>query len=231
MPPSQPERWPPGLFDKLTTQSLKLEQFESALRDGTPVLVRPVVPSDRELLRVGFAKLSDASRYARFMAPISELSEEQIRYLTEIDYVDHFAWAAVRSDRRTEGMGVARYVRIGTEPTVGEAAVTVLDRYQGKGLGTLLLALLAVAARVAGIERFRAYVLEENAPMRDLLDALGAETMYDSPGVLRMDVPLDPHMLPDSPAARVLRAVATRLVSPALTKPPGPSGEGPAIQA
>jgi len=152
------------------------------------------------------------------MAPLVELSEEQIRYLTEIDYFDHFAWAALRAEGAGEGIGVARYVRLEAEPTVAEAAITVLDEYQGKGLGTLLLALLATAARAAGISHFRAYVLEGNAPMRELLEALGAHAAHDSPGVLKLDVPLDPQLLPDSPAARVLKSVAARLMM--LTGPP-----------
>jgi GNAT superfamily N-acetyltransferase len=209
---------------------LRFDRFESRLRDGTPVVVRPVESTDKQLLLAGFERLSPESRYARFMAPVVELSEEQLRYLTEIDYVDHFAWAALRADRPGEGIGVARYVRLADEPDVAEAAITVLDQYQGQGLGTLLLALLAVAARAAGIRWFRAFVLEENAPMRVLLEALGAEASHDSPGVLRMDVPLDPQLLPDSPAARVLKAVAENLVE--LTGPPphwiGPEPAAPA---
>jgi GNAT superfamily N-acetyltransferase len=157
--------------------------------------------------------LSDESRYRRFMAPVTELSEEQLTKLTEIDYVNHFAWIAMRADRPEEGMGVARYVRLEEEPTVAEAAITVLDDYQGRGLGTLLLALLAVAARAAGIERFRAYVLEENAPMLAMLEGMGATIEYDSPGVMRADMRLDPELLPDSPAARVLKAAAASLLA------------------
>ena len=211
-PPPRVRRRLPGI------KTLKLEQFESRLLDGTPVLVRPIRPEDRQLLIAGFQRLSPESRYARFMAPLAELSEAQIRYLTEIDYFDHFAWAALRADGAGEGIGVARYVRLEAEPTVAEAAITVLDEYQGNGLGTLLLALLATAARAAGVSHFRAYVLEENAPMRELLEALGARAVHDSPGVLKLGLPLDPQLLPDSPAARVLKSVAARLMT--LTGPP-----------
>lgn len=203
---------------RLNIEALRFERFETRLRDGTPVLVRPVEAHDKSLLVTGFRRLSAASRYARFMSPVRELSDQQVRYLTEIDYRDHFAWAAVRGDVPDEGMGVARFVRLVAEPKVAEAAVTVLDDYQGLGLGTLLLALLAVAARAARVETFRAYVLEENEPMRELLVSLGARAVFDSPGVLRLDVPLDPRLLPESPAGRVLRAVATRALR--LTGPP-----------
>ena len=193
---------------------LRLEQYRTTLRDGTPVLVRPIRPDDKDLIRQGFDRLSPASRYRRFLAPIDELSDAELKYLTEIDYVDHFAWAAVRADRPTEGMGVARYIRLKEEPEVAEAAVTVIDEYQGKGLGTLLLALLGAAALAAGIRTFRAYVLEGNVPMRDLLETFGARTEFDSPGVVRFDVPLDPNLLPESPAGNVLRAVAQHVVGP-----------------
>lgn len=193
---------------------LRIEQYQTRLRDGTRVLIRPIRPDDKDLLRDGFQRLSPQSRYRRFLAPVTELSEGQLKYLTEVDYVDHFAWIAVRAERPQVGLGVARYVRIKQEPAVAEAAVTVADEYQGRGLGTLLVALLALAARAAGIRMFRAYLLQDNLPMRELLEQLGAHTHQDSPGVVRMDVPLDPEQLPDSPAARVLRAVAADLVGP-----------------
>jgi GNAT superfamily N-acetyltransferase len=193
---------------------LRLEQYRTRLRDGTPVLVRPIRPDDKGLIRQGFDRLSPASRYRRFLAPVDELSDAELRYLTEIDYIDHFAWAALRADRPDGGLGVARYIRLKEEPEVAEAAVTVIDEYQGKGLGTLLLALLAAAAVAAGIRSFRAYVLEGNVPMRELLETLGARTEFDSPGVVRFDVPLDPDLLPESPAGNVLRAVARHVVGP-----------------
>jgi RimJ/RimL family protein N-acetyltransferase len=186
------------------------ERFEGTLRDGTPVLVRPIRPSDKPLLLEGFRRLSEESRFRRFMAPITQLSDEQLRYLTELDGIDHFAWIALRADRPGEGMGVARYVRLKEEPEVAEAAITVVDQYQGRGLGTLLVGLLATRAWESGVSAFRAYVLEDNEPMRDLLSQMGATARFDSPGVLRVDVPLDPALLPDSPATRVLRAVASR---------------------
>lgn len=200
-------------------RSLKLEEVETELRDGTRVVIRAVTPEDREILRKGFSRLSDESRMRRFMAPVAELPEAQLKYLTEIDYVDHFAWGAVLRDRPDEGIGVARFVRLKEEPEVAEAAITVLDEYQGKGLGMILLGLLAAAAWGVGIRMFRGYVLEENEPVRELLDQLGAQTSYDSPGVLRIDVPLDPANVPDSPAGRILAATGRRLLSPRVRFP------------
>src|SRR6266571_4119319 len=204
---------------------LRLEQILTELRDGTRILVRPVVPEDKPLLVKGLTRLSPESRFRRFMAPIHMLTTAELKYLTEIDYVDHFAWLALLRDRPDYAVGVGRYVRLADEPTVAEPAITVADELHGKGLGTLLLGLLAVAARAAGIERFRAFVLEENRPMREILGELGAETHHDSPGMLRIDVALDPDELPESPAGRVLRFIAGNLGTvrpPTVRLPPVP---------
>ncbi len=188
------------------------EEFHTTLREGTPVLIRPIRPDDKPLLADGFSRLSEESRVRRFLAPVAQLSDAMLAYLTELDGVDHFAWMAVHADHPDLGLGVARYVRMMDEPTVAEAAITVVDEYQGRGLGTVLLGLLAARARDNGITSFRAYVLEENAPMLDLLEDLGSTAQHDSPGVLSMDVRLDPDQVPDSTAGRVLRAVAARLL-------------------
>jgi catechol 2,3-dioxygenase-like lactoylglutathione lyase family enzyme/RimJ/RimL family protein N-acetyltransferase len=197
------------------TRPLRFEVVQSTLRDGTPVIVRAIRPEDKPLLVDAFDRLSEESRLHRFMAPITELSRKQLRYLTEVDYLDHFAWLGLLAQPPNPPIGVARYVRLADEPTVAEAAVTVVDEYQGRGLGTLMLGLLAVAASAAGIECFRAYVLVENRPMKDILEQLGAESHFDSPGVERLDVPLAPDMLPDSPAAKVLKGVAAHMLKPA----------------
>jgi GNAT superfamily N-acetyltransferase len=190
------------------------------------VLLRPIRPDDKRRLEAGFQRLSPESRYRRFMAPVSSLGGEQLRHLTEIDYKTHFAWVAVRQGDPDDGLGVARFIRLKDEPEVAEAAVTVVDDWQGKGLGTLLLALLAGTAYALGVRRFRAYVLEENRPIRELLEQFGANAVYDSPGVLRMDIPLDPAVLADSPASRILKAVATRLLVPIPRRlAPGPDPE------
>jgi GNAT superfamily N-acetyltransferase len=193
---------------------LSVDRVETPLRDGTRVVIRPIVPGDRELIRTGFQRLSEESRLRRFLAPISKLTEGQLDYLTNVDYWDHFAWVGVRADDQGVGMGVARYVRLPAEPSVAESAVTVLDEYQRRGMGTLLLGLLAAAARTAGIDHFRAYVLEENAPMRGLLAGLGAHASFDSPGVVRVDIPLDPDLMPDSPVARAVKATAAMVIPP-----------------
>ena len=194
---------------------------EVALRDGTSVRIRPIVPQDKALLVEGFRRLSPESRYRRFMAAIEELTEDQLRYLTEIDYIDHFAWLALDLDAAGHpGVGVSRYVRVPEEPEVAEAAVTVVDDYQGRGLGTLLLEALGAVALENGITRFRGYALEDNRPIREMLDAMGATTAHDSPGMLRIEVnlPARREEMGSSPLREVFRIVA-RGDGPVLLRP------------
>lgn len=196
----------PILPEELEHQALEVE-----LRDGTRALVRPISAADKQRLREGFNLLSPRSRYLRFHAPVKRLTQEQLRYLTEIDYRDHMAWVATDLDHPEKpGMGVARYIRVSDEPEVGEAAVTVLDEYQGRGLGTLLLAILAKSARDNGIRTFRAYVLAENRPMLQIFEQLGAVRSRAEPGVFQVDLPFpnDPAGLPDTPAGRLFKFIA-----------------------
>jgi len=191
--------------------------IELLARDGRPVLIRPIVSEDKARLVEAFQGLSEESRVRRFMSPLRELTPEQLRYLTEIDYRDHMAWGALDPAAPGEpGLGVARYVRLAEEPDVAEAAVTVVDEHQGRGIGTLLLGMLAITARGAGIHRFRAYVLEGNSPMLDILLDLGARIEREEGGMLRVDVPIpeNPEDLPDTPTGRVFKAVAKRVIPP-----------------
>lgn len=185
------------------------------LRDGTRAVVRPIEPDDKPRLQQGLHLLSPRSRYLRFFTYVDHLTAEQLRYLTEVDYRDHMAWVALNPDTPDEpGMGVARYVRLDDDPTVAEAAVTVLDRYQGKGLGSVLLRLLSETAAANGIHTFRNYVLAQNTAMLALLDESGATRTPEGDGVYRIDVPVDRES-PATVARRILREIA-RGVLPGL---------------
>lgn len=184
---------------------------EAELLDGTRVRIRPLVTEDKDRLVAGFERLSPESRYRRFLSPVDELTPDMLRRLTEMDYVDHFAWAALLPDESGEpGVGVARYVRLPEEPEVAEAAVTVVDEYQGRGLGTLLLQALGAVALENGIRRFRGYVVADNRQMREVLEPTGAILHFDAAGVLRvdLDLPKQAEEMKDSPAYRAFRALA-----------------------
>ncbi|EYF04802.1 GNAT family N-acetyltransferase [Chondromyces apiculatus] len=176
----------------------------ATLSDGTRVTLRMVRPEDQgELLRQ-FRLLSPETRYRRFHSLAIDLSDATLRYLTEVDGVNHVAIVAATDSfdlKRDEGLGIARFIRLPDEPDVAEAAVTVVDRAQGKGLGRLLLATLVEAAVERGIRRFRTTVLTENAPMRALLQDAGAILREDDRDTLVFEVPLEPPSAPPSSEA------------------------------
>jgi GNAT superfamily N-acetyltransferase len=103
-------------------------------------------------------------------------------------------------------LGVARFVRLRDRPTTAEAAVTVVDDAQGRGIGTLLLDVLAAGAHQVGVEWFTALMLSRNDEMRDLLERLGRTRAVDQQaGTVQIDVELPPSGLSDDLRA-ILRA-------------------------
>ena len=167
-----------------------LVEPEFAIRDGSAVVVRPIEPGDKDTLADGFAQLSARSRYTRFLAPTDRLTTAMLRYFTEVDHHDHEALLAIDPETR-DGIGVARYVRTPDDPTRAEAAITVTDDWQGRGVGSLLLDLLAGRAREEGLTHFRAMVLAENRAIIDLLESRGPlEVVGRSQGSLEVEAQL-----------------------------------------
>ena len=159
------------------------------LRDGSTVLIKPVSSMDAPLLADGFARLSPQSRWMRFLGTKTSLSTAELRYLTDVDHHDHEAIGAL-SAADGRGVGIARYVRDTNDPRSAEIAVTIVDDWQGRGLGTELLARLSDRARQAGIDRFTALVSTQNAAMAGLLRKLGACPVGRGPGTVEYEVAL-----------------------------------------
>lgn len=193
-------------------QGSVLETFDAHLDDGTRIHFRPIRPDDKEKLAAGVHKLSDESRYMRFFRHIDHLSDDQLRYLTEVDFEDHFAWIATLPEQPGEpGAGVGRWIRTPDKPSMAEAAVTVIDELHRRGIGTTLLWLMARSAIQHGVRSFRAWTLGENRPMLDLLHQMGAQSGRWDSGVLELIVPLpaDVEDLDASPAPIFLKAAAS----------------------
>jgi RimJ/RimL family protein N-acetyltransferase len=114
------------------------------------------------------ASLSPQSARLRFLAPKNHLTLAELRYLTEVDHVDHYALVAVLADDPTTMAGVGRWVRDGDHPDAAEVAIVVGDCYQRQGLGTALGTALGDGARALGIARFTAMMLPENTAAQRL---------------------------------------------------------------
>lgn len=187
------------------------DQIEGLLQDGSRVLFRPILPGDKGALKQGMEMLSPESRYHRFFAAVDHLSPAMLRYFTEIDYHDHFAWMAILPDTTPPlGIGVARYIRLPNDPEAAEAAVTVVDDYQRHGIGSALLRVLARSAIEHGIRRFVMAVLGENEAMLQLVQESGAviDGWRDGVAQLHVDIPASIEELDQTPSPRILRHAA-----------------------
>lgn len=210
----------PGIMTRLVrTVRQRLAAFLTPIpvrtRDGSELLLRPVLPGDSARTLQGHVRFSSETLYRRFMSARVP-SPALMDYLAEVDYVDHFVW--VMTDGEGNPVADARYVRDNHDPAVAEIAFTVADAYQGRGIGSFLIAALSVAARVAGVEKFSGRMLADNVAMRTIMDHYGAFWQRDDVGVVTtvIDVP-DTRNLPLScdviaqikhTARQVIRAVS-----------------------
>jgi RimJ/RimL family protein N-acetyltransferase len=159
------------------------------LRGGAEVLIRPVRPADAGLLAEGFERLSPESRRSRFLTAKDVLRPAELEYLTDVDHHDHEAIGALDlADGR--GVGVARYIRDRHDPRTAEIAVTIVDGWQGGGLGTELVARLAERARAEGIERFVALTAGGNVAMGLLLRRMGGTVLAREFGTVEYELDL-----------------------------------------
>jgi GNAT superfamily N-acetyltransferase len=150
---------------------------EERLRDGAAVRLRAVRHEDQPAFRAGFARLSDRSIYHRFFQAKPGLTDQELTYLTDLDFRDHVALVAEieTPDGRWEGVGVGRFVRV-KRPDASdhaEVAFTVEDQHQGRGVGTHLLNHLARIARDLGYRAFEAEVLPYNQQMLEVFEHSG----------------------------------------------------------
>jgi GNAT superfamily N-acetyltransferase len=143
-------------------------RVEAVLRDGGAICIRAIRPDDKIRLHQHFAALSPQSVYFRFMGIRRDLSDDDLKKLTELDFKDHVGLVATITENGVELLlGVARYIR-GKTPRRAEIAFAILDEYQGRGIGTLLLEHLNHIANANGITEFEADVLADNVRMLEV---------------------------------------------------------------
>jgi GNAT superfamily N-acetyltransferase len=179
------------------------------------ISIRPISPADRDGLAASFARLSPESRYLRFFSAVARLSNEQLRYLTDVDHHAHEALVAVQ-DSTGDIVGVARFVRT-DEEGVAEPAVVVLDDWQGRGIGSRLLDALVGRAREEGVHTFAAVVLAHNGAALAALRRLGETRMISQGPNVELQI-----ALPDADVAtrslhHLLRRAAEQSIRPAVS--------------
>jgi RimJ/RimL family protein N-acetyltransferase len=185
--------------------------FSVPARDGRLLWFRPVVPADRSLLVEGYRHLSDDSRLKRFNALYEELTSEQLRFLAELDYHDRYAWGVMigPADDR-EGAAMGRYARYRNPTADGfiaaDLGITVLDKFQGIGIGTELVKALIITGHANGIDRFVTQVLARNDAMLGVFRLFGAEIGPVELGTVEVTVELAPaaETLADHPLSKLI---------------------------
>jgi RimJ/RimL family protein N-acetyltransferase len=149
------------------------------------LVVVPVTRFDRGRLADLFARMSRTSRYGRFQVPKAWLTDEELRYFTDIDHRTHDALAAV-DPRDGSWVGTARYVTSAGACTCADVAFEVADAWHGRGVGTMLLQGLTARAQANGLRCLAAMTLIENTPARALLKRSGFHAVASSHGVVEL---------------------------------------------
>jgi acetyltransferase len=161
---------------------------ELQLADGSALKLRPIRPEDAQMEIAFVDRLSEASRYFRFMGALRELTPAMLARFTQIDYDREMALVALSatSTAEEEEVGVARYV-INPDGISAEFAIVVADDWQGRGLGSRLLQALAEVAKMRGLRSLVGYVLAQNGAMLGLVSRLGFRVEADphDPGIRR----------------------------------------------
>ena len=144
---------------------------------GIKLHLRPIVAEDEPLLHEAVASMSERTVYFRFFSPIKRMSDAMAHRLAVVDYRDRFALVATTSrphgpNQKERIVGVTRYDRA-RDTDMAEVAIAVIDEFQRRGLGSVLLSELARVARTQGIRTFQLIVLPENREMLGLLRKLG----------------------------------------------------------
>ncbi len=133
--------------------------------------IRPISPTDKIPLQVGLQMMSPESIRQRFFSAKKEFSEQELKFLTEVDQDNHLAYVAVHhKDGHLFPAGVIRAIRKKDHEHMAEIGITIVDCYQGKKLGTQLLAAIAKRAKEVGISVLYGDYHTSNLKMVKLLE-------------------------------------------------------------
>lgn len=151
---------------------------ELPLRDGRPIVIRPIRPDDAPRLVEHVQRVSEESRRRRFFSRLRRLDPRIAHRLANVDFNVRAAFVACYPGEDTV-RATGRYER--TSDAEAEVAFLVEDALQGQGVGRLLLHALVDHACRHEIRRLVAVVLAENGAMLHVLRTAGypASFLYE----------------------------------------------------
>lgn len=170
--------------------------------EGSRFRVRPIHPSDKDLLQKGFGELSEKSKYLRLFQISNKLSDAQLIYFTEVDGIQHVAWGILdESGEDPIPVGIGRFVKFKDEQDIAEVAITVIDSHQRKGLGRILFATLNFIAGQIGLKKLRYYVSSENRFALNSLKKFTVLNQENDGSLTILDIKVIPNhqWIPDDP--------------------------------
>lgn len=161
---------------------------------------------DRQMFLDGFKKLSAKSVYHRFFGFMKELTEKQVKELLDTDKKDHIAWAAFDIiGEEAYGIGVGRFRRSKSKSNEAELALTVIDEYQGTGVGTSLLGIMYYLGGIVGIDVFTGIIMSDNSKLIKRFKELDAQmNRIGSEYEMRLPIYKDFNEIPKTRYSRVL---------------------------
>ena len=163
---------------------------QAALKDGTPVEIRALRPSDEADMLAAIERTGPSSLQSRFFVMKRHFSEKERAFFMDVDFSNHVALAAWALEQgRPAIVGGGRYVV--TNPGEAEMAFVVVDAWQGRGVGSLLLRHLTEIAREQGVRELTAEVLSDNGAMRSVFTKAGFRlARSDDPRTVRLSLSL-----------------------------------------
>jgi RimJ/RimL family protein N-acetyltransferase len=193
---------------------------ELVLRDGTPVRLRCLVPGDRAALAEAYRRLSPESRFHRFWTRgVEVVGERMLDRVLAQDRWSHLTWAVLDPSRDFPPLGGASWWREAEDPEQAEISTVVMDEDQGRGIGTLLLAVVWLSAFRVGIERLVGYTHPENLRAARWMRHSGGAGEWDGYKLIYRWELARVDELPDTPAAADLAAWLAELAPRFLEGP------------
>jgi len=143
------------------------------LHDGTQIIYRPIHPTDEPRMRDLFYKMSEQSKFYRFMGHLKRVPRSQIEDFVYIDHRSEVCVVGVLPSAAGEEIIAVGNYYLDAKTNKAEVAFTVADSWQRRGIGTFMLKHLTRMARRNGIGGFTAEVLAENKGMQTVFNRSG----------------------------------------------------------
>jgi acetyltransferase len=171
-----------------------------ALRDNTPIMIRPIRPDDEPAMVRFHQGLSERTVHLRYFSPLklgTRTAHDRLSRIVFTDYDREMVMVVERLGVRPANREILGVGRLSKQPGGGdtgagaeaEFALLISDQWQNRGLGSQLLGHLLTVARDEGLSRVSATILNENKEMQHLAKKLGFALAHDErDGIVRAEI-------------------------------------------